>query len=695
MRDRTQLAFVRELAAAVELHRQGKLQQASLCYEQILCQAPAHADALHLLGLVAYQSGRPGAAADLLRKAIKSNPRSFAYHNSLGEALRVQGRLSEARACYQRALRLKSDYPEAQCNLGVVLQEEGKSSQAIAHFRRALHLDPGLAAAHYGLGNALQGVGKHEAALESYEHCLRLLPDSADVHQNKGSALHALGRYEAALASFREALRLQPDSWQAHHNIGDLLTREHALVQARAHYSRALEHNPQHADAYLNRAGAYMDEGDFEKAIIDFQNALRVKPDCDIAHGSLLLSLNYCPGHDAATMFAAHRQWNEQHAAALRASIRPWKNDRDPERRLRLGYVSADLRQHPVGFLLEPTLAAHDKARFEVVCYSDTEAVDDITARMKAFACGWRDIRGKTAEAVSELVRDDGVDILIDLAGHTGGNRLTVFARKPAPVQVSWLGYFNTTGLDTMDYILSDSYSTPPGSAQQFAEQVVLLPHSRFCYRPPMYAPEVATLPARANGIVTFGCFNNLAKLNRSVIALWARVLQAVPGSRLVLKSKFFSDDNTRQRFLDLFQEHGTSLNRLELRVSSPHIEMLGEYGEIDIALDTFPFTGGMTTLEALWMGVPVVTLDGDAMVSRQSASFLAAIGQPELIADSEREYVEIVKALAGDLLRLESLRGALRPLMQGSPLCDNETFARNLEDAYRQMWRNWCEAER
>ena len=788
--------YASALATGLNLHRAGDLQHAAAIYEQILRHAPAHADALHLLGLVAHQNDRQDAAADLIRKAILSNARNPAYHNSLGEVFRAQGHPAEARRSYQRALKLKPDYAEARCNLGVALQQEGKTAQAIECYRQALRLNPQLAAAHYNLGNALQVQGEFQSALESYNRCLDLRPDFADAHRNKGIVLHALGRLDSALQSFSEALRfdpasaeahqasgrlllqlgdrqaavaslrqavslkpelagahgdlaealtalgrheeavqcnlaalrvdpdsaevynslgnslfaldklktareayeqalrLQPDFAEAYYNLGNVLKREVDPVGARANYDHALRLDPHYAEAHLNKGGTYLEQGDFAAAIVEIENTLRLKPDHAEAHSNRLFALNYRPDCTPSAVFEVHRQWAEQQAAPLRRVNLSWKNDRDPERRLRIGYVSPDLQQHPVGFLLEGVLAVHDPSRFEVICYSDTTRPDDTTARLQALAGSWRDIRGYSDEALSKLIEEDGIDILVDLAGHTAHNRLLVFARKPAPVQVSWLGYFNTTGLDAIDYFISDQYSSPPGGAQAFSEQVVRLPGSRFCYRPPAYAPPVLASPVLASGQITFGSFNNLAKLNRQVIALWARVLHEVANARLVLKSKLLSDESTRQRYLELFREAGISPDRLDLRGSSSHAGMLKEYGEIDIALDPFPFTGGLTTLEALWMGVPVVTLAGETLVSRQSASFLTVMGQSALIANSEREYVEIAKSLAGDVIRLENLRGVLRPLMQDSPLCDKENFARNLEHAYRQMWRTWCEAE-
>jgi predicted O-linked N-acetylglucosamine transferase (SPINDLY family) len=310
---------------------------------------------------------------------------------------------------------------------------------------------------------------------------------------------------------------------------------------------------------------------------------------------------------------------------------------------------------------------------------------------LRAAAHCWRDISGQTDDEVAALVRSDAVDILVDLNGHTQGNRLLVFARRPAPLQVTWLGYFNTTGLDAMDYLIADEYSVPIGSAQQFSEKVMRMPHSRFCYAGPPEAPEIAKLPALDKGYATFGSFNHLAKLNDGVIATWSRILQAVPCSRLVLKRKQFADKITRQRFMDAFARNGIDAERIELRQGSSHLQMLEEYSDIDIALDPFPYTGGMTTLEALWMGIPVVTLTGESLLTRQSASFLRLIGLQQLVAQDEPAYCLIARQLAEDPAQLAAMRAGLRARMLASPLCDCGSFVRDLEQVYHQVWRRFC----
>lgn len=341
-------------------------------------------------------------------------------------------------------------------------------------------------------------------------------------------------------------------------------------------------------------------------------------------------------------------------------------------------------------------LSAHDKSQVNVLCYSGVTKADRVTERMQAHADEWRNIAGLSDEHIAGIVREDAVDILVDLSGHTAGNRLLVFARKPAPVQATWIGYSDTTGLDAMDYLIADRFIAPPETAPFFAEQLAWLPSCYLCYRPPDYAPPVSRCPARSRGHITFGCFNNLAKVNAEVIATWAQILHAVPDARLVLKSRALSDRHTQDMYRQLFLKQGIMPERVDLLgLEPPHADVLALYHEIDIALDTFPYSGCTTTCEALWMGVPVVTLEGSTFISRMGVSLLSNVGVQELIAESPRRYVELAVQLSQDLDRVESLRGGLRARLAASPLCDEATFTRTLEQCYRRMWRTWCEQPR
>jgi predicted O-linked N-acetylglucosamine transferase (SPINDLY family) len=642
---------------ALQHHRAGRLQEAEAIYRQILQVQPDHPDTLHLLGVSAHQAGRHDVAVAYISKAIGLNPKIAEFHLNIGEAYRAQGRLAEAVASYRQALALKPVFPEACNSLGIALRAQGHVGEAVAAYRQALALKPAFAEAYNNLGIALQVQGRLEEAAASYRQALALKPAYAEAYNNLGAALQAQGLLTEAVAAYRQALALKPAYAEAYNNLG-------AALQA---------------------------QGELEEAVAMFRQALALKPDYADAHSNQLLCLHYRPASDPATMFAHFRAWHEQHARKLAVQMAPRGNRREPDRPLRIGYVSADFKRHPVGYFIEPVLSAHDKAQVRVYCYSMVRQADEVTVRLQAHADVWRNIVGMSDEAVAGLIRGDEIDILVDLAGHTAGNRLLVFARKPAPVQVTWIGFCTTTGLETMDYLLTDGFYAPPEGQRMFTEQLVRLPANHLCFRPPAYAPPVAPCPAARRGYPTFGCFNNLAKVNAAVVAGWAQILQRVPGARLLLKTHALTDRATRERYHKRFQAHGIVPERVDLVGPSPHAELLAQYGQIDVALDPFPYCGGWSTCEALWMGVPVVTLAGPSFLSCVGAGLLSSVGLPELIAQSVEQYVECAVELGRDVARLARLREGLRARLAASPLCDAVAFTRGLERAYRMMWRTWC----
>jgi predicted O-linked N-acetylglucosamine transferase (SPINDLY family) len=424
-----------------------------------------------------------------------------------------------------------------------------------------------------------------------------------------------------------------------------------------------------------------------------YYRALQIRPDYAKTYHALLIAANY-HSDDPERIMREHLAWGEHHRS-LKPEENRFANPPDPQRRLRLGYVSPDFRTHSVAFFLEPLLAHHDPATVEVYAYAHVPRPDAVTERLKTRVQGWRDIHGLSDDQVADLIRQDRIDILVDLAGHTANNRLLVFARKPAPIQVTYLGYPNTTGLTAIDYRLTDALADPPGETERYhTETLIRLPHGFLCYQPPSHAPAVAPPPAAVNGYVTFGSFNNLAKVTPKVVEVWARILKAVEGARVVMKNKSFSDAATRERCHEQFIRHGIERERIALRDRLTALEdHLGLYHQIDLALDTFPYHGTTTTCEALWMGVPVITLAGHTHAARVGVSLLTRVGLPELIAQNEDDYVERAVALAQDLPRLTELRATLRQRMTQSPLCDAPAFTRNLEAAYREMWRGWCTA--
>ncbi len=463
------------------------------------------------------------------------------------------------------------------------------------------------------------------------------------------------------------------------------------LTDALAHFEALAAERPEIADLHNRLGNCYNRLGRPSDAVREYRETFRLAPEFHHALTSVLGALNSVPDVSPDQVFDAHRDWAQAIAAPLYPIAPTFVNDRDPDRRLRIGYVSPDLRRHPVGILLAPVLDHHDRTAFETYCYYNFAGADRMTERMRRAAAHWRDVADLDDAALAARIRVDRIDILVDLAGHTTHTRLPTFAQQPAPVQVSWLGYFNTTGVATMDYFVTDPYSSPPGQERFYVEKLVRLPATRFCYEPPEFMPEVNALPALRSGHVTFGCFNSVAKVNVRVLALWARLLAAFPDARLVLQAGALSDAPNRERFRALATSQGIPSERLDLRPFVAVEDAAASYHDIDVALDPFPFCGGMTSLESLWMGVPVVTLPQKMIAGRQTAAMLANLGLDELIATDDAQYVDIAVSLAKDLPRLAALRASLRERFRASPLADTERFTRDLETAYREMWRSWA----
>ena len=679
------------LAAGVAHHQAGRLAEAEACYRRVLAAQPNHADALNMLGALAHQVGRSDVAVDLIRRAIEisgSNPGYF-YH--LGGALQGQGKLDEAAAAFRQTIRLEPDLAEAHCHLGNLLRSQGKLDEAVAAYRQAIRITPGMAEFRFNLGIGLKEQGKLDEAVAAYRQALQIKPDYAEAHCYLGLVLCDQGKLDEAASACRQAVRIRPDLAEAHSCLGVALGQQGKLGEAILAYHQAIRLKPDHAVAHCALGNALYEQGKPEEAITAYSQAIRLRPDLAGWGSNLLLCLNYDERLAAAAIFEAHRGWDARHAWPLSWPV-AHANERSAERRLKVGYVSPDFRSHSVAHFLEPLLRSHDRSVVDVHCYAEVSWPDARTERFQRLADHWVVTVGMSDEALAEHIRRDGIDILVDLAGHTAKNRLLVFARKPAPVQVTWLGYPNTTGLTTIDYRLVDAV-TDPGADDAFAtETLVRLPGGFLCYGAPHDAPEPAAPPCLAAAAVTFGSFNSAAKLSGATLDAWAALLTRLPASRLMLKGKAFADPATRASFLERLGKRGVAAQRIELAAYVPEPEHFAAYGRVDIALDPFPYNGTTTTCEALWMGVPVVTLRGDRHAGRVGASLLTQLGLSDLIAGSVEEYVEIAMALAGDPVRLAERRHSLRPRMAASPLCDASRFARKIEAAYRTMWKHWCQ---
>ncbi len=549
------------------------------------------------------------------------------------------GRLQEAEGLYRQILTQQPFHAAAMHHLGLIAHQTGQNDVAIDLIRRAIAINPNYAEAYSNLGNVLWIQGRLDEAIALLRQAITLQPDLAEAHGNLGIALADKGELDEAIATLRQAIALNPNFPEAHNNLGNALRDKGQLDESIISFRQAIALRPGFAEAHNNLGNALKDIGQLDEAIAAFRRAIALQPEYAEAYSNLLYSVNFKTDCSPAQLLAEHHAWAERLASPLKASIRPHDNDRDPNRRLRIGYVSPDFRAHPVGRFLLPLLAAHDRKQFEIYCYSCVQVPDAFTSRCQNHADVWRAIGNLGDDKAADLIRNDRIDILVDLTMHMAGNRLLLFARKPAPVQATYLAYAGTTGLETIDYRITDPHLDPPGSSDEnYAERSIRLAETYWCYEPPIDSLEMSPLPAAAKGFVTLGCLNNFCKITPETFLTWSRLLIAVPNSRLLLHATVGSH---RDHLHKKLSDQGVDPNRLTFvdRLALP--QYMQQYQSIDIGLDPFPYVGGTTTCDALWMGVPVVTLRGQTAISRGGASILTNIGISELIAESPEQYVQ------------------------------------------------------
>jgi predicted O-linked N-acetylglucosamine transferase (SPINDLY family) len=554
-----------------------------------------------------------------------------------------------------------------------------------------LELKAEYSAAHHNLGDAYRDQGQIEDSIACYRRALALKSASVESMVNLGEVFRRRGMLGEAAASATRALELNPGLAEAHNNLGSAFKDQGNIVEAEACFHRALELKPGLAEAHDNLGLVYRDQGKLDQALAAFRRALELKPGSPGTHSNLLFAQILHPGFDAAALYEEHLQWNQRHAAPLAKLAELHRRDRAPDRRLRIGYVSPAFCHHVVGRNLLPLFREHDHRQLEIFCYSDAPRPDELTDQFRRDADVWRECAGRPDEKLAEWIRHDQIDIMVDLSVHSDGNRLLLFARRPAPLQVTFAGYPGTTGLSAIDYRLTDPYLDPPGLFDHFySEQSIRLPDSFWCYDPQESDPSVNGLPAAEKRYITFGCLNNFCKVNPVVLALWAQVLRAVEGSQLIVLA---GQGRHREDTLRLLEAEGVDRRRVTFTARRPRSQYLSCYHEIDIGLDTVPYNGHTTSLDSFWMGVPIVTLVGSTVVGRAGLSQLTNLGLQELIATSPEKYVQIAATLAQDRPRISALRSTLRERMEASPLMDAPRFARGIEAAYRQIWREWCAA--
>lgn len=636
---------------AMQHHRAGRLAEAETLYRQLLATHPHEPDVLHLLGVLAGDTGNQQAAVNLIREAIAINPSAANYHSNIANSLLALNRLDEAVSAAENAVRLQPD----------------------------------LAVAHYNLGLARLLQRQWDAAAPAFEAALRLQPDYALAHLNLGNVRQGRGRLDEAIASFRNGLASAPRHAALWNNLGDALRMKGDLTGAAEACRIAAECDPRDPRILNNLALVLMNEGHAHESIDVLQRSLTLDPAQPEIRSNLIF-IAHRVSDSGPLIHEQLTQWQQLHAAPLRKTWPTHANNRSPDRPLRIGYVSPDFRDHAVGRTLLPIFLAHDRTRFDFTCYSEVEGSDAVAEKFRTYM-HWRTTTGLSDEQVAAQIQADRIDVLVDLALHTAHHRLLAFARKPAPVQVTFAGYPGSTGLEAIDYRITDPYLEPPGTSAG-VEEPVRLPDSFWCFAALESEPAPNPLPALTCGHVTFGCLNSFVKLNRATFARWSRVLHAVPGSRLLLLSPHGPG---RESILAQFSALGIASDRVHFTPSLPRADYLACHHRIDVILDTYPYNGHVTTGDALWMGVPVVSLAGQTPVSRGGLSLLSNVGLADLVAPNEDDFVRIAVDLATHLDHLVALRANLRPRMQASPLLDAPRFARHLENAYRTMWQRWC----
>ena len=673
----------------------GHQSDAAASYRRALESDPDSAMAYSNLGAALRALGQFEEAVVTCRRALEIQPDFAMAHNNLGNSLKDLGRIEDAVVSYRRALEISPDYAEVYGNLGAALHAAGRFEDAEASYRRAVEINPHYAEAHSNLGHTLQSMGRLDEAEESCRRALDINPDFADAHSNLGNILKNLSRLEEAVASYQCALEIKPDSAMVHSNLGAALYDMGRFADAEASYRQAIDLEPDFVMAHNNLGNTLKDLGRMEEAAASYKRVLEIKPDYADVYSNLLFFYGYHSSLSNLDYLSRARNWEVDCVPEVDrlAAQRSFKRQPLAGRRLRVGYVSGDFRQHAVSYFVEQLFARHDRARVEVFAYSANVSRDGVTDRLKSLSDHWRLIAGLPEDRVLEQIESDEIDVLIDLAGHSAHNSLKVFARRAAPVQAHYLGYFASTGLTEMDYWIGDEILIPPDNDSHFSEQVWRLPRVWVSYDGKQDAPPPDWQPADDHN-VWLGSFNNLGKLTDATLRLWAQVLHALPEGKLLLKTKELKNPANRQRILDALGVQGISPDRIELRDGSETpgwAAHMAYYNRLDIALDPVGGVGGgTTTCDALWMGVPVITQEGDRMATRMTASMLNAIDHPEWVAATEVEYTDKVVALARDVKLRLALRTEQRRRMAGSALFDTQGLVSSLENAYAMMFERW-----
>jgi len=678
------------------LQLMGRDAEAEVALMRAIELEPDHPDAYGNLGALLNAQGRYEAALSVLMKSLALNPENPDTLVVLGPVLQANGRLKEAEQALVKALTLRPDFPEAMINLGPVLQAQGRLKEAVVILQRAIDLDDTRPETFNNIGSVLCDMGHLDRAESVLRIALSERPAYVEAMINLSDVLNKRLHRPEAEEMVRKALSLNAENPVAWHYLGEVLRDRDKIPEAIEAWRKALVINPQLGEAHFALGSVLAGTGDVPMAISHYREALKTltgEP-ARRAHDALLMALHYVPGPGRQEIFEEHIKWGERYFPET--VQRPPLNNPDPDRKLRIGIVSADFRNFAAAHFFLEALKVRPREQWDVFLYASVVKPDTFTQAFHETADRWVDALNLSDDELAAIISEDRIDILIDLDGHTMGNRLGVFARRPAPVQVNWLDYVDTTGLAAMDYLICDDIQTPQAEDHFYIEEVIRMPDDCMCFIPPEYTPDVSPLPASRKHFVTFGCFNSVLKIGTEVVETWAEILNRVEGSRLLINTPEMRLDLVRKRYLEMFEARGIDGERIMLWPGARHEVFYQQHEEIDIALDPFPYSGGLTTCEALWMGVPVVTFPGDRFCSRHAASHLTVGGFGErLVARDRQGYIDLAVELSQDLSALAELRNALRPTLKSSPLCNKERFIGNFTRVMRDIWRRACEEEK
>lgn len=675
-------------------HSQNKLTHAESSYRQSLMLGNKQPFVYFNLGAILQEKGQLDEAAKLYHQAIELKPDYAKAYVNLGYIYRKQDKLEDATSNYRKALQYAPNIAEIHYNLGINLLRQGYADDAESHQRRALELNPNYTDAWSALGMVQFSCGQLEDAGISYKKALSINPEHAEALRGYAAILSMLKIFDDSIEFFKKSLLINPGNENAMIGLATAYLGANDHKMALSVYKQLIVQNPDLAEPHIGVASVYKAQGKYEDAINSYRNALEIQPEHHTAYSDLVMLMNYSDRFTPSCIYNEHVNWARKYS--LKISKLKYENISDPDRRVRVAYLSPDLRKHVVVNFFYPILKHHNTDHFEIYCYAEVAQEDPWSQLLKAETSHWINTYSKSDAQLIDQIRADKIDILIDLAGHTKGNRLLALTARPAPIQMTYLGYPNTTGLSTVDYRLTDKWADPEGDSDNFhTENLIRLSNGFLCYLPMNEMPNISTLPAVENGYITFGSFNNLTKITASVVKLWARILNKSPDAKLVIKNRSLNAPQVRERYLALFKSHGIEDSRIQLfSATKSYDDHLNTYNQIDIALDTFPYNGTTTTCEALMMGVPVITLAGNMHAGRVGISILSQIKLTDYISQTPDEYIQLALKKASDIEELSKLRNTLRNQFLTSSLADGQQFTQDIEQSYRHIWKNWCDAQ-